>query len=161
MSARADYTDDEWVALRRSLSVAAMAVSFADPGGPIELTKESMAGLRAAGSPPSDDPLLVAISRDALAEQQQRKNPLADFEVKGPAARERIADELRRVNAILEQKADPAEAAAFRQWIVAAAQEAANAAKEGGFMGIGAVRVSEGEQAMLEQLRGILDLPAA
>lgn len=161
MSARADYTDDEWAALRRSLSVAAMAVSFADPGGPIELTKESMAGMRAASSPPSQDPLLIAISQDALAEQQARHNPLKDMDLKGPTVRQQIADELRRVNGILEEKADPAEAAAFRQWIITAAQEAAEAAKEGGFMGIGAVRVSEGEEAMLAQLRGILGLPSA
>jgi hypothetical protein len=33
------------------------------------------------------------------------------------------------------------------------AQDAADAAKEGGFLGFGAVQVSEGEQSMLEQLR--------
>jgi hypothetical protein len=33
------------------------------------------------------------------------------------------------------------------------AQSAADAAKEGGFLGFGAVQVSEGEQSMLEQLR--------
>jgi hypothetical protein len=39
---------------------------------------------------------------------------------------------------------------------MSAAQAAANAAKEGGFMGFHAVRVSEGEQAMLDRLQKVL-----
>ena len=72
MTTKADYTEDEWQALRRATSVAGFAVSLADPGGPIELTKESMAAMRAAGAPPSDDELLVAVSQDALAEEGYR-----------------------------------------------------------------------------------------
>jgi hypothetical protein len=36
------------------------------------------------------------------------------------------------------------------------AQAAADAAKEGGFMGFGAERVSAGEQAMLDQIKSAL-----
>ena len=43
MTTKADYTEDEWAALRRATTVAGFAVSLADPGGPIELTKESVA----------------------------------------------------------------------------------------------------------------------
>jgi hypothetical protein len=45
---------------------------------------------------------------------------------------------------------------AFRRWLLDVAQGAADATKEGGVMGFGAVRVSEGEQAMLEKLRSTL-----
>ena len=41
---------------------------------------------------------------------------------------------------------------AFRQWLVYLAQKTADASKEGGFLGIGAVRVSEQEQAALDEL---------
>jgi hypothetical protein len=156
MTARSDYTDEEWAALRRAPLVAGMAVSLADPGGPIELTKESMAALGVIGRPPGDEPLLVAVSQDALAHVQQRENLLRELDLKGATAREQIVDELRRVNGILDATATPAEAEAFRAWLVAAAQDAAEAAKEGGFLGIGATRISEGEQAMLAQLREIL-----
>jgi hypothetical protein len=37
--------------------------------------------------------------------------------------------------------------------LMAAAQAAADAAKDGGFMGFGAQQVSEREQAMLDQVR--------
>ena len=53
-------------------------------------------------------------------------------------------------------KATAQEAEAFRRWLVSAAQAAANAAKEGGFMGFGAEQVSAGEKQMLEQVRAAL-----
>ncbi len=161
MTTKADYTEDEWNALRRATTVAGFAVSLADPGGPIELTKESMAAMKAAGAPPGDQELLVAVSQDALAQQQQRNNVMKELDLKASKVREQIADELRSVNEILTAKATPEEAAAFREWLVQAAQASADAAKEGGFMGIGATRVSEGEKAMLAQLREILGMDPA
>jgi hypothetical protein len=158
MTTRADYTEQEWAALRRAPTVAGFAVSLADPGGPIELTKESMATMRAAGAPPTEDELLVAVSQDALAQQQQRHNVMKELDLKAGTVREQVVDELRRVNEILSAKATPEEADAFRRWLVKAAQASAEAAKEGGFLGIGATRVSEGEQAMLAKLREILGL---
>ena len=67
-----------------------------------------------------------------------------------------ILDELRAVNGIVTQKATPEEAAAFREWLLASAKRAAEAAKEGGFMGFKAERVSQGEQDMLEKLTEVL-----
>ncbi len=64
-----------------------------------------------------------------------------------------MLDELRAVQAIVAAKATPDETAAFGRWLVASAQGAADAAKEGGFMGFGAEQVSEREQAMLDQVR--------
>jgi hypothetical protein len=63
-----------------------------------------------------------------------------------------ILDELARANAIVTEKATPEEADAFRTWLQECAQRAADAAKEGGFMGFNAVRVSEGEQRMLAEI---------
>ena len=56
----------------------------------------------------------------------------------------------------MSAKATPEEADAYRGWLKAAAQEAADAAKEGGFMGFHAERVSEGEQRMLDKLAEVL-----
>ena len=56
------------------------------------------------------------------------------------------------MQAIVAAKATADEAAAFGRWLVAAAQAAADAAKDGGFMGFGAHQVSEREQAMLDQV---------
>jgi hypothetical protein len=82
---------------------------------------------------------------------------MADFQVdKGALAGQQILDELRGVNGILEEKATPEEAEAFRRWMIAVAKGAADAAKEGGFLGFGAEQVSQGERRMLEQLASAL-----
>lgn len=161
MTRKSDYAPDEWAALRRAPYVAGLAISFADPGGPIELTKEALATQRDVASPPGDHELLVAVSQDAMAHARELRHLKDELGLKGATAREQIADELARVNGILSAKAAPDEAEAFRQWLLTAAQDAAEAAKEGGFMGIGAVRVSEGEERMLARLREILGVPAA
>ena len=51
MTTKADYTDEEWRALRRAPLVAGLAISLADPGGPFEVTKETLAALKAARNP--------------------------------------------------------------------------------------------------------------
>jgi hypothetical protein len=75
---------------------------------------------------------------------------------KGATAGQEILDELGEVNAIVTAKATPEEAAGFREYLLTAAQRAADAAKEGGFMGFGAKQVSEGEETMLARLREVL-----
>jgi hypothetical protein len=87
---------------------------------------------------------------------EQRKNPAGGFKPRGSMAGKEILDELSRANEIVTAKATPDEAEAFRAWIMECAQRAAEAAKEGGFMGFRAEQVSQGEKDMLAQLRSTL-----
>jgi hypothetical protein len=157
MTSKASFTDEEWDRVLRAPMVAGMAITIADPGGPIEISKEMMATVRAATVPPSQEELLAAVALDIQALMNQKQNPARNFKPTSAAtAGTEILDELRAVDAIVAEKATPEETQAFRGWLVVAAQAAAEAAKEGGFMGFGAVQVSEGEQAMLDQLRSAL-----
>jgi hypothetical protein len=161
MTMRADFTDEEWRRLVRAPLVAGTAISLADPGGPIEATKEVLASLRAMQSPPEDTELTGSIAGEIRTLTQRRGNPLADFRLQpGPMAGEQVLEELRDVGRIVREKADPGEARAFGRWLLEAAQAAADAAKEGGFLGFGAERVSEGERAMLERLREAFETDA-
>jgi hypothetical protein len=153
MTSKQDFTDEEWMRIRRAPLVAGFAISIADPGGPIELTRETVASLRSATLPPSQEELLAAVARDVQAMAQQHQNPLGDFK---PSSGQLVLDELRGVNEIVTAKATPQEAEAFRGWLLATAQAAADAAKEGGFMGFGAEQVSAGEQRMLDQVRAAI-----
>ena len=63
------------------------------------------------------------------------------------------------MNKLVTRKATPEEAAAFRTWLLDTAKRTAEAAKEGGFMGFKAERVSEGEQEMLDKLGEVLGSP--
>jgi hypothetical protein len=150
-----DFTEDEWTRIVRAPFVAGMAITLADPGGPIEATKETMATIKSATSPPSREQLLTEVALDIQDMTQQRHNPLKGWKPskEGPAPGQQILDELREVQTFVSSKATPDEAAAYGQWLLAAAQAAADAAKEGGFMGFHAQRVSDREQAMLDQVR--------
>jgi hypothetical protein len=155
----AEFTDEERTRLKRAPFVAGMAISLADPGGPIEAFKETRATLVTVqgAADGSRGELVAAVAREVVEEARERKNPLAGFKPSsGAAAGAEILDELGEVNRIVSEKASDEDAAAFREWLLAAAQEAANAAKEGGFMGFHAERVSEGEQKMLDRLRDAL-----
>ncbi len=152
MTAKTDFTEEEWARVRRAPLVAGLAISLADPGGPIEAAKESMASLKNATNPPSREQLLAEVALDIQQMAQQRENPIKGFTPAGPNPGEGVLEELRGVVAIVAAKASPEEAAAFGAWLVAAAQASADAAKEGGFMGFHAVRVSEREQAMIDQV---------
>jgi broad specificity phosphatase PhoE len=163
MTGKADFIDEEWTRLKRAPFIAGMAISLSDPGGPIELVKETAATLKtvtSAGTQSDRGELVGALATEVAAESKARKNPLTDFKAKGALAGQEILEELAEVNRIVSEKATPEEADEYREWLRAAAQEAANAAKEGGFMGFHAQRVSEGEQRMLDKLTEVLARPA-
>jgi hypothetical protein len=117
------------------------------------MSKESMTTMKSATNPPSREQLLAEIALDIQSMTQQRQNPISGYK---PQAAQQIVEELGAVSEIVSSKATPEEAAAFKQWLLATAQAAADAAKEGGFMGFGAVQVSEGEENMLDQVRAAI-----
>ena len=155
MTTKSDFTDDEWSQIVRAPFVAGMAISLADPGGPIEATKETLATLKSATNPPSREQLLAEVALEIQAMTQQKQSPLRGYRPAddGPPVGEQVLAELRAAHTLVAAKAQPEEAAAFGQWLVAAARAAADAAKEGGFMGFGAKQVSDREEAMLSQVR--------
>lgn len=156
MTSKTDYTQEEWALLVRAPIVAGMAISLADPGGPIETVKEVMATLRAVTAPETKDALVTSVSQEIAALAQQRKNPAGDFRPSGPTPGEQVLDEIGRVQEVLAAKATPEEAGAFRTWLLAVARQAAESAMEGGFMGFGGEQVSSGETEMLSRLAATL-----
>ncbi|WP_432476980.1 hypothetical protein [Nocardioides sp. GXQ0305] len=154
MTTKDAFTDEEWARIVRAPFVAGLAITLADPGGPIEAAKETMATLKAATSPPSREQLLTEVALDVQSMTQERRNPLKGYKPTGGGAPgPAVLDELRDVHAIVAGKATPGEASAFGEWLVDSARRAAEAAKEGGFMGFGAEQVSDREQDMLDQVR--------
>jgi hypothetical protein len=91
------------------------------------------------------------IARDGLKEKFTDSKP-AEIKAK-------CIDTLRQVAEILDTKA-PADATAFKTWLRQISQHVAEAAKEGGFLGIGGVAVSEAEKATLAEISNALKLAA-
>ena len=83
MTTKADFTEEEWATLVRAPMVAGAAISLADPGGPIEVLKETSAVVKVVtGSAGEDHPDLVGeVAREvrALAEQLGRRAILSSF----------------------------------------------------------------------------------
>jgi hypothetical protein len=157
MTTKSDFPEDEWTRIVRAPFVAGLAISLADPGGPIEAAKESMAAVRSATNPPTREQLLTEVALELQALTQQRHNPLKGYKpAGGTPPGEQVVAELRDVQDLVAARATTEEASAFAAWMIATAQAAADAAKDGGFMGFGAKQVSDGEQAMLDRLRSTL-----
>jgi hypothetical protein len=112
MTSKQDFTDEEWTRIRRAPLVAGVAISLADPGGPMELAKETVASLRSATLPPSQQELLASVALDVQALAQQRRNPLGEFRPRGG---QQVLEELRGVNELVTAKATPEEVEAFRR----------------------------------------------
>jgi hypothetical protein len=155
LTTKSDFTEDEWSRIVRAPFVAGMAISLSDPGGPVEATKETMATLRSATNPESDEELLTAVAGEIEALTQQKKSPLGGYRPTAEGAHwgDQVLEELRAVCSLVAARATPEEASAFGRWLVTSAQAAADAAKDGGFLGFGGQQVSEREEAMLAQVR--------
>jgi hypothetical protein len=154
VTTKSDFSEEDWARIVRAPFVAGLAISLADPGGPIEAAKETMATMKSATNPPSREQLLAEVALEIQAMAQERRHPLKGYKpTKGEAPGSQVLDELREVKSLVATEATPEETAAYGSWLVASAQAAAEAAKDGGFMGFGAKQVSDGEQAMLDRVR--------
>ena len=159
MSTKADYTKEEWELLVKAPFMAAMAVVAASPSGPIGVLREMFAvgkGLL-EGAEGTTNPLIAALVADVKAGNRpslpaERPQDLAQVKVQALGA-------CREVAALLGRKA-PGEAEGFKRWLLATAQRTAEASKEGGFLGIGGVQVSDAEKAALTEVAGVLGVTA-
>ena len=154
MTTKSDFSEEQWARVIRAPLIAGMAITLADPGGPIEAAKESMASIRSATNPPSHEQLLTEVALDLQAQVQQHHNPIKGYRPTGDTPPgEQVLQELRDVQALVKEHATPEEATAFGTWLVDSAQAVADAAKEGGFMGFHAERVSDREKDMIDRVR--------
>ena len=87
--------------------MAGLAISLADPGGPIETAKESMASLKNATNPPSREQLLSEVALEIQGMAQQRQNPLSGFRPTGASPGEAVLAQLTEVQRVVAAKATP------------------------------------------------------
>jgi hypothetical protein len=159
VTTKADYTAEEWELLLRAPLTVGMAVIAASPSGPIGVIQEMSAIARVMGEArPGDEPhtLISALIADVHAGHRPGgvMPPTQRLEdLKGHA----LAT-CQEVSALLARKAPASEADGFKRWLITVAHGVAEAAKEGGVLGIGGVRVSAAEQALLAELAAVLEV---
>ena len=79
MTTRSDFSEEDWSRIVRAPFVAGLAISLADPGGPVESAKESMATLKSATNPSSREQLITEVALGIQAELQEKRNPLRGY----------------------------------------------------------------------------------
>jgi hypothetical protein len=158
MADKTSFTADEWSRVVTSPMVVGLAITAAEPSGLWGMAKEGLASgwaLLDARRDPQANPLVKAVA-EAFALPEARRTSQeqlqSQFKVsKVGELREKAVDELRSIAQIIDAKA-PEDASAFKGWLREIAQKAAEAAKEGGFLGFGGVAVSEAEKATLAEI---------
>ena len=166
MADKSNFTPDEWKLLLESVMTASIAVTAADPSGLWGLLRESFAGgteLAKAKMDPAANSLVKAVVTDfGTAEGRSSARDGLKSKLTGSTPAEiktQCIDTLRQVGALLDAKA-PNDSAAFKGWLRQISQHVAEAAKEGGFLGLGGVAVSESEKATLADISSALKLAA-
>ena len=166
MANKQSFTPDEWIKILESPVLTGMAVSAADPNGLWGTIKEAVASrsaIRALMREPSSSELIRTViadfqsgeGRTAIQDALQKRLSGA----KPADIVQRSLANLREVSAIVDEKA-PDDAADFKAWLRGIGQMVAEASLEGGFLGIGGVRVSEAEKATLADIERALSAPA-
>ncbi len=153
------------VADRQVLSAAAVAVIAAligaSPSNPLGVMQEvgaAVARFHAAASAHASNPLIAAALVDLKGSYERYTGGATTGSVDIFAlARDPDAAVASVANANhLIAGYEPTHAAAYRSWLIDLAQAVAQAASEGGLMGIGGERVSSAEQALIERITAAL-----
>lgn len=164
MATKTDFTAEEWNQIRRAPFMAGLVMVAASPSGPIGIVKEMfavgkiLADVKNRGA--SSD-LAKAVVADLETAEGGEKSMPPEFQAQAPdQLRSAALDACRQAAALVEKKARPDEAQAFKQWLVSISHTVAEAAKEGGFLGFGGVLVSDQEATALKNLRSALGVQA-
>ena len=158
------YTEDELALLATAPQLIGSAVAAAGSSGLIGTGKELFATassvMKGAKTFPNNA-LLKQLVPDASANRQQAMDRMKKFRDWGLARlKEKRIDSAQKISALaiedckavaalLASKASPQEAKEYRQWAFSVAENVANAASEGGFLGFGGEQVSDSEKQLL------------
>ncbi|MFN2197277.1 MAG: hypothetical protein ACK2UW_14245 [Anaerolineales bacterium] len=160
MTTKNDFTTQEWEDLLQAPILAGMVVIISDVS--VTAMGRELKGLfnaiLAQDAPPDAQELVAAVVADYTA-RAERNEKLEQPELDNDGdPKQQLMDQLKQNLSVLDTKSSPAEKAGFCTWLLQVAQATAEAGREGGFLGIGSVRVSDLEQAALEELRQAFEL---
>jgi hypothetical protein len=143
--------------------LVASGVTVADPSGLIGTVKEAFSGMSSMMESYKQGAQLELIGA-LLADKNMPTMPDRAAMLGEGSGEQHSEPQSRRIGkvrdalALLGTKASPEEVAAYKKMLATVAEKAADASKEGGFLGFGGERVSAGEQAFLGQLKSVLQV---
>jgi hypothetical protein len=156
MATDKDFAAADWQRIEAAPFMAGLAVAYGDLSNKVAMADEASATgetIKAGVSSPSE------IVRTIAARFAAGQRPTIPAIPNQPAeAQNALVDGCKTALGLVRAKA-PGEADAYGAFLLGCAKAAANAAREGGFIGIGITKVSEGEQLALANLALSLGLP--
>jgi len=167
MSTLADYTQDEIEKMMAAPMLVSMYVMGTALSGPVGLVKEMMAGvdtaMKAAKAAAPDSVLSALFAEENMKAQQDKMQQETKESTQGAQdmaqAKAKMLGDIKTAVGIISTKGSADEAAAYKQLMVQAAENVANAAKEGGFMGIGGVLVNDAEKQAISEISAAVNAP--
>jgi hypothetical protein len=174
MSTPPRFTDDEKFLLFNTPAMIGAAMSFAQGSGAIGTFKEALANAKTISGGVKQYPNNDVI-QSVLPDLENRESAMATAKVMRSKAVERMKaleidskekmhaqaiEDIGAVRKLLDEKASPEEAAEYREWALSVAENVAKAASEGGFLGFGGERISEGEKKAYAEIAGALGVDA-
>ena len=153
------FDAEEWELLLLSPWTIATGIVQADPSGSGGRRRELdalMDQIRMAQATEASSQLVRSVAIELVA---GRGTPAATQGIVDSGSGDLRANVLARCGAVadvLDARASHQEAQAFKTWLLALAAAVAEAAREGGVLGIAGTRVSKDEQAMLADIAGAL-----
>lgn len=161
-----NYTEEEWALLSATPQLVGLAMAGVGSSGIIGSSKEMFAnarGLIKAKKEYASNSLIQAILPDTSSTSKAMEDAKAQREVVMDRIKEndikssdQLVDLILKDSAaaisLLEEK-DPEKVADYKKWLLEVAENIANAAKEGDFLGFGGERFSEKEQHLFKKLK--------
>ncbi len=159
------FSEQEKFLLTSTPSSIGSAMAFAEGSG-LGTVKELMASVKSTLSAVKDYPNNEIITnilpnledrKEAMAEAKAfREKAMARYKEMNIDSHEKLRDQIladcREVSRILDEKASDTEKQEYKEWTMSLAEKVAYAAKEGGFLGFGGERVSQGEREMFASI---------
>jgi hypothetical protein len=156
MSTKTDYSAEEWKLVLKGPLMAGLAVVAASPSGPLGVLREMFAVGKLVAETRGQagaSELLRTLASELSAPDARGQIDAAELRGLPPEQlRAHALEACRALAALVDRKATPAEAEEVKRWLVGIAERTAQAAKEGGFLGLGGVQVSEPETTVIRDV---------
>lgn len=164
MTTPADFSADEWRTVRAAPHLVVIAAAAAGGSGLFGTLKEAIAPAGAmAEALKGDNELLKALcdktEMKAALEEIREGAPSTDFHADQAHFHRRAVALSREALGWVQARGTPEDARAYAEFLMNLANRVTAAASEGGFLGFGGERVSEGERVLLGELAEALGLP--
>jgi hypothetical protein len=148
VTAKADFTEEEWKTILEAPPSAGLLVILSDRGGSIRETFSMAKAYTEARQQQGESELLDEVV--AAKPEMDRSRAGSPEELK-----QHSLDNVRQGIAVLRGKASDEEVEEYRKFILGLAERVAEARKEG-FLGLSGERVSDAERAAIAEIEGAL-----